>query len=134
MRLALVLLVACGGAAPPPAQPIANTAPPPPAPVAAPGLAITAIEPDKGDIDGGTYVRLRGHGFIEHGPRSAKIYFGNRQGEIVRFASDTELIAEAPGGKVGEVVDVLVMFEPGGELKLPHAFTFVEKHPITISP
>ena len=31
------------------------------------------------------------------------------------------------GGKVGEVVDVLVMFEPGGQLRIPNAFTYVSK-------
>lgn len=34
---------------------------------------------------------------------------------------------QAPGGKPGEVVDVLVMFEPGGQLKIPNAFTFIDK-------
>jgi hypothetical protein len=46
----------------------------------------------------------------------------------VRFASDSELIVEAPGGKPNENVDVLIIFEPGGELKIPHGFTFVEKN------
>ena len=27
-----------------------------------------------------------------------------------------------------ETVDVLIIFEPGGELKIPKAFTFVEKN------
>jgi len=47
----------------------------------------------------------------------------------VRFASDLEIIAEAPGGKANETVDVLLLFEPGGERKLPGAFTFLEKTP-----
>ena len=45
----------------------------------------------------------------------------------MRFASDTELIVEAPGGKVGDAVDVLVIFEPGGEVKAKTKFTFVDK-------
>lgn len=36
---------------------------------------------------------------------------------------------EAAGGKPGEIVDVLVMFEPGGPLRIPKAFTYVEKLP-----
>ena len=47
---------------------------------------------------------------------------------MVRFASDSELIVEAPGGKPNEVVDVLIIFEPGGEMKIPKGFTFVEKN------
>jgi len=132
VKLALLLLVACGGS-PPPAKPIANAAPPADAAAPVPALAITSLEPAKGDFEGGTYVRVRGHGFLAE-QRAAKIYFGNRQGTVVRFASDSELIVEAPGGKPDEVVDVLVVFEPGGELKLPHAFTFIEKRPVQITP
>jgi hypothetical protein len=92
-----------------------------------PKLAVTAIEPSKGDADGGTYVRINGSRFLADGARSAKVYFGNHAGTVVRFASDSEMIVQAPGGKPNETVDVIVMFEPGGEHKLPKAFTFVEK-------
>ena len=90
-------------------------------------LKVTGLEPDKGDVDGGTYVRIKGNRFIADGARNAKVYFGSRQGTVVRFASDSELIVEAPGGKPDEVVDVLIIFEPGGELKIPHGFTFIDK-------
>src|SRR5580704_6580959 len=92
-------------------------------------LSVTGITPAQGDADGGTYVKITGTRFIDDGVRNAKVYFGSRQGTVVRFASDSELIVEAPGGKVGPPVDVLVIFEPGGELKLPKAFTFVAKQP-----
>lgn len=91
-------------------------------------LKVTGLDPDKGDVDGGTYVRIKGNRFIADGARNAKVYFGSREGTVVRFASDSELIVEAPGGKPNEVVDVLIIFEPGGELKIPHGFTFVEKN------
>jgi IPT/TIG domain len=91
-------------------------------------LKVTSLDPDKGDVDGGTYVRIHGNRFIADGARNAKVYFGSRQGTVVRFASDSELIVEAPGGKPDETVDVLIIFEPGGELKIPHGFTFVEKN------
>jgi hypothetical protein len=90
-------------------------------------LKVTGIEPEKGDVEGGTYVRIKGNRFIADGARNAKVYFGSRQGTVVRFASDSELIVEAPGGKPNEQVDVLIIFEPGGELKIPNGFTFVEK-------
>ena len=90
-------------------------------------LKVTGLEPEKGDIEGGTYVRIKGNRFIADGARNAKVYFGTRQGTVVRFASDSELIVEAPGGKPNEVVDVLIIFEPGGELKISKGFTFVEK-------
>jgi hypothetical protein len=91
-------------------------------------LKVTGIEPEKGDSEGGTYVRIKGNRFIADGARNAKVYFGSRQGTVVRFASDSELIVEAPGGKVNETVDVLIIFEPGGELKIAKGFTFVEKN------
>ncbi len=91
-------------------------------------LKVTGLDPEKGDVDGGTYVRIHGNGFLANGGRGAKVYFGSHQGSVIRFESDSELIVEAPGGKLGDTVDVLVIFEPGGELKIPHAYTFIEKH------
>jgi hypothetical protein len=93
-----------------------------------PKLKVVNISPDKGDSDGGTYVVIKGNRFIKDGPRNAKVYFGSRQGSIVRFQSDSELIVQAPGGKIDEVVDVLVIFDPGGQLTIKKAFKFVDKN------
>ena len=95
-------------------------------------LKVTGLEPDRGDINGDTHVIIKGNRFVADGPRKADVYFGTQQtgfrkGTVVRFASDKQLIVKAPGGKAGEVVDVLVMFEPGGQLRIPNAFTYIEK-------
>ena len=90
-------------------------------------LKVTGLEPEQGDVEGGTYVRIKGNRFQADGPRSAKVYFGSRQGTVVRFASDSELIVEAPGGKPNEKVDVLIIFEPGGELKIANGFRWETK-------
>jgi hypothetical protein len=95
-------------------------------------LKVTGIEPEKGDVNGGTYVRIKGNRFLADGARNAKVYFGSRQGTVIRFASDQELIVEAPGGKPNEVVDVLIIFEPGGEMKIQKGFTFIEKADSTL--
>jgi IPT/TIG domain len=92
-------------------------------------LTVTAIEPARGDAEGGTYVHIRGTRFTADGPRDAKVYFGGRAGTVHRFASDTDLIVAAPGGKPNEVVDVLVIFEPGGQLKIPSGFRYYEHNP-----
>lgn len=92
-----------------------------------PKLMVTGLEPDHGDVEGGSYVRIKGNRFTADGPRSAKVYFGGRQGSVVRFESDSELVVQAPGGKTNEVVDVLIIFDPGGQLKIPNGFKFVEK-------
>jgi hypothetical protein len=90
-----------------------------------PKLLVTGIEPEKGTD--GSYVRIHGNRFTADGPRSVKVYFGGQPAQVDRFESDTELIVTAPGGKVGDVVDVLIVFDPGGKLTLPKAFRFVEK-------
>src|SRR5262245_52599916 len=66
-------------------------------------LMVTGIEPDRGDVEGGTYVRIRGNRFTADGPRNAKVYFGGRQGSVARFESDSVLVVQAPGGKPNEV-------------------------------
>jgi IPT/TIG domain len=93
-----------------------------------PKLMVTGIEPDKGDAEGGSYVRIRGNRFTADGPRSVKVYFGGRQGNVSRFESDSVLIVEAPGGKPDEVVDVLIVFDPGGQLKIPQGFRYFERN------
>jgi hypothetical protein len=55
-------------------------------------LRVASIEPDKGDVEGGTYVRLIGNRFIADGVRNAKVYFGSRQGVVVRVASELDLL------------------------------------------
>lgn len=95
-------------------------------------LKITGIEPERGDINGDTHVIIKGNRFLADGPRKVDVYFGKqanyRKGTFVRFASDKQMIVRTPGGKKGEIVDVLVMFEPGGQLLIPNAFTYVEKN------
>lgn len=96
-------------------------------------LSVNRIEPAEGDAAGGTYVRIFGNRFTRDGARSAKIYFGSRLATEPRFASDTEMIVVAPpSAKVGEVVDVLIIFEPGGEKKMAQAFTYVELKKATV--
>ncbi|HEX3765344.1 MAG TPA: IPT/TIG domain-containing protein [Kofleriaceae bacterium] len=88
-------------------------------------LLVTGIEPEKGTD--GSYVRIHGNRFTADGPRSVKVYFGGQPAQVDRFESDGELIVTAPGGKVGDVVDVLIVFDPGGRLTLSKAFRYVEK-------
>ncbi len=132
MKLALIaLLVGCASSKPPAptpgaASPIAiNNRAKKEEPAATGGVKITAIAPAQGDAAGGSYLELTGTRLLPIA-QSAKIYFGGTEGEIVRISSDSELIVQAPAGTAGEVVDVRVVYE-GGEVKLPHAFTYVAK-------
>lgn len=92
-----------------------------------PKLMVTGIDPDHGDVEGGSYVRIKGNRFTDDGPRTAKVYFGGRPGSVIRFEGDNELVVQAPGGTANEVVDVLIIFDPGGQLKIPKGFRFQEK-------
>jgi hypothetical protein len=85
-------------------------------------LTVTGVEPAVGDTSGGTAVRVLGSGFTVDGPRRVKVYFGTHEGAVVRFASDSELLVQSPAGKAGDTVDVTVVFEPGGEIKVPREF------------
>jgi hypothetical protein len=141
--LRLVAFAAAAGCGSTPAGPsqtppsnVATVSAPIDAPVATPiaalganGLKITAIDPPYGDVDGGTYAVIKGERFMSDGARNVKIYFGTSAGTIVRFQSDHELIVQAPAGTLNEIVDVTVVFEPGGKLKLGRAFTFVARVP-----
>jgi len=117
-------LVACSQPAPTiaPSNVAAPTEAPPPATDV---VAIASISPVRGDDQGGTYVVIRGSRFISEGPRRARVYFGSTLGAVIRFQSDRELIVQAPPGRAGDVVDVRVVFDPGGERVLPKAFTYV---------
>lgn len=89
-------------------------------------LRITGVSRTTLDHDGGEFVVIRGEGFLAQ-IRHATVYFGRRQGTFVRFASNEELIVQAPGGTPGEQVDLTLAFEPGGTITLPKAFTYVNK-------
>jgi hypothetical protein len=94
-------------------------------------LMVTGLDPEKGDSAGRTTVRIKGNRFTADGPRTAKVYFGGRPAEVTGFENDNTLVVVAPGGKPNEVVDVLIVFDPGGQLKIPGAFRFVEKNNAT---
>lgn len=94
-------------------------------------LKVTGIEPRSGDAMGGQYVLIKGQNFQKE-IRTAKVYFGETPGNVIRFRGDDELLVEAPGGKAGTTVDVMIVFEPGGELTVPKAYSFVEKQDVKV--
>jgi hypothetical protein len=103
-----------------------------------PKLKVTNIEPPRGDSTGGTYVHIYGNRFLtdangNDAPTNAKIYFGGQPGRIVRFPNDSEMVVIAPGGTVGETVDILITFEGRGEITVPKAFTFYQKQDETMN-
>jgi IPT/TIG domain len=94
-------------------------------------LRVTELDPRTGDASGGTRLAVKGNNFQAQ-YRTARVYFGDQQGTVLRFVNDETLLVEAPGGKPGDAVDVLVVFEPGGEITIPHAFTYIDRSPVQV--
>src|SRR5258706_15215818 len=95
-------------------------------------LKVTGISPNKGDYEGGQLVLITGNRFTADGVRSVKVYFGGVPAQVLRFEGDDKLKVLAPGGKVGDTVDIKFYFEPGGVLNVPKAFTYIEERNSTV--
>lgn len=87
-------------------------------------LGVTAIDPPTGPAAGNTRVVLKGARFLSEGPRKIKVFFGEKEAPSVKVETDTSISAQTPAGKAGDVVNVRVQFDPGGEIVLPKAFTY----------
>jgi IPT/TIG domain len=95
-------------------------------------LKVTDLDPQEGDFTGGSSVHFTGTGFLQEdgSPRQVKVYFGLPdhlvQGTVIRTEGDTNLYVLAPGGPKGKAVDILLRFDPGGELTIHNKFKYVE--------
>lgn len=92
-----------------------------------PKLKVYDLSPTTGSTEGGTYVVIKGNRFKKDGPRNAKVYFGSRQATVELWQSDSQLVVRSPPGKADEVVDVMIIFDPGGRLTIKKAFKYIEK-------
>jgi len=86
-------------------------------------LEVTAIEPTTGAPAGGVPMVIHGKGFMSES-RAIQVYVGDAPANVLSVDSDTVLQVEVPAGQAGAAVDIKLVFEPGGEIMLPHAFTF----------
>jgi hypothetical protein len=93
-------------------------------------LKVTSLDPKRGDFQGGTLVTFKGNRFTKDGARRATVYFGSsgswKKAEFLGFKGDDEFRVRAPGGEPKKKVDVMIVFEPGGEITLANAFEYVE--------
>lgn len=87
-------------------------------------VQVIEIEPRTGSPDGGDAITIHGEGFMTES-RTVTVFFGDAQAQVIDIPSDTEVKIEAPPGAPGTSVDVIITFDPGGEIKLPHGYTFV---------
>jgi len=95
-------------------------------------LKVTGMDPMSGDFQGGTKVTITGNRFTKDGQRAASVYFGGKKAEVLGFGGDTQLVVKTPGGNPGDKVDVLIIFEPGGEITLPQKFEYIEKKEVDV--
>ncbi len=82
-------------------------------------VEVNSVIPDRGTIRGGTVVTLQGSGFSS----SVRVYFGDREAEVVSTASSAIQVVSPAGQKTG-VVDISVR---KGDFKFvsPGAFRYV---------
>ena len=90
------------------------------------GLRITGFEPKNGPYTGGDPVVFKGGGFTADGVRGVEIWFGDKRGKNVRFRGDEAMIVDAPGGAVGEVVDITIRFDSGRTKKYAKAYSYID--------
>lgn len=86
------------------------------------GLQVIELEPTSGAP--GQPVTIHGEGFMSES-RAVTVVFGDQPAQVVDIPSDTDIVIEAPAGEPGTSVDVVITFDPGGEIKLPNGYTFV---------
>ena len=92
-----------------------------------PKLKVTGIEPREGNATGDSTVTIKGNRFVNDGPRTIKVYFGGKPGTVRGIPNDSEIIVQAPPGKVDDVVDVVITFDPGGMKKLEKAYRYIRR-------
>lgn len=88
-------------------------------------LKVTDMDPMTGDF-AGERVRFSGHGFSTV-KREVEVFFGTKKARVLRIEGDNTIVVDAPGGEVNEEVEVLLIFEPGGEYTVPKKFKYVKK-------
>jgi hypothetical protein len=128
LLLALVL-AACSSSSTPPATP-PDEMPLPPnrdeingkgAPAGDDKLRVIDIDPITGPAEGGNAVKIRGSNFRTGG--AVKVTFKKLEADVLRV-SDDEISVQVPAGSAGDIVDVVLVFEYGGELSLRGAYTY----------
>jgi hypothetical protein len=89
-------------------------------------LRINGISPRTGPPGGGDPVRINGNGFQAGGAKGIKVYFGNAEGHNIVFENDETIRVEPPPGEVGQVVDIVIMFDDARTATLEKAYTYAD--------
>jgi len=88
-------------------------------------LKVTGLDPTTGSLEGGDVITFSGNRFTADGARNVKVFFAGKPADFLEWDGDDQLKVRAPAGdKDGDKVDVLLVFEPGGEITLHQAYTY----------
>ncbi len=90
------------------------------------GLKIKRISPNSGPITGANPVTIHGTGFQTGGAREVTVFFGNRKATVMGFDGDTKLVVQPPGGKLGDVVDIMIQFGDSRYFTRKKAYSYVD--------
>jgi hypothetical protein len=96
-------------------------------------LAVTSVEPTSAAPASGVPIVIHGSGFMAES-RAIQVYIGDAPANVLSVDSDSDLQVEVPAGEAGKTVDIKVVFDPGGEIRLAHAFTFAAASATTPAP
>lgn len=95
------------------------------------GLKIKRLSRDKG-VSGDSLI-IYGSGFQTDGPRNVRVFFEHKRAEVLGIKGNEQIVVKIPGGiDTGKTVDLKILFEPGGELTYPDAFTYIESERSTV--
>ena len=89
---------------------------------------ITSIDPDEGEITGGSSAVIVGRQFMP----GIQVYFGDTMADSVQFYTSTIVKCKIPPGELGSV-DIIVLNENGRADTLQNGFTYVPVVSIEVS-
>ena len=94
-------------------------------------VEVTGIAPNVGELAGGTQVTIKGTNFLpdKSSPRKVTVTIDGKPADVIRIASDTELVVKTPEGANAGAVDVVVQFDGVPMHKLTGAFTYGDAAP-----
>ncbi len=85
-------------------------------------LDVSHLDPSEGKP--GSTVTIHGTAFGS-GSREVHVYFGAKEGAIGEV-TETTITVQVPKLSAGDTVDVTVVFDPGGEVKISDGFSVPE--------
>lgn len=86
-------------------------------------VRVLTLDPATGPADGNNAVRIAGSNFRLGG--GIKVRFGHNEAQVLR-SSDDQIDVQVPPGNAGDIVDVTVTFENGGDMALRGAYTYAK--------